>query len=631
MYRLIHVAPRALPGTKIAHGRAHAGVNQRFPCLRVARNSVATLLLAVLLVACQTAGLPSLGGADAAAQRAARQSQQGDHQAAARSYEAAARSAVEGDRNPYWLAAAGEWLQGSDVSAAETALVNVAAPLSAGDTRERLRLDTEVALARGDTARAAELLRGLPGDDAAALATHARVQFGSLRVADAVKSLIARDPVLASAEDKLANQRMIVDGIRAAVLRGGDARAPVGADPVLAGWLELGRIIADTQAGALGAQRRLQSWHERYPAHPADASLWKGVADRPVATSDQPRQVALLLPLSGRAASAGTAVRDGFLSAYYDNGSTARPRLKIYDVAARDAPSAYLQALADGSDFVVGPLTREEVAALATLADGRATTLALNFLPDGVQVPDRFFQFALSPEDEARLAARRIVADGRMSGVTLVPQSDWGRRVQAAFAEEFAAAGGQVVDQAEYLPSTADFNDLLRRLLRTTGQRGSAPRSDAQFIFVAAQPVYGRLIRTQLRFNYASALPMYATSDIYDPAGSGNVDLDGVIFPDMPWVIDPQGPSASARETAERLWPGRNGQIARLYAFGYDAFRLIGELRRLRAGKSTPLPGVSGRLAVDGQGRVRRELDWAQIVGGRPVPWPQPLATPPAS
>jgi outer membrane PBP1 activator LpoA protein len=29
-------------------------------------------------------------------------------------------------------------------------------------------------------------------------------------------------------------------------------------------------------------------------------------------------------------------------------------------------PSAYLQALADGSDFVVGPLTREEVAALAT-------------------------------------------------------------------------------------------------------------------------------------------------------------------------------------------------------------------------------------------------------------------------
>jgi outer membrane PBP1 activator LpoA protein len=343
---------------------------------------------------------------------------------------------------------------------------------------------------------------------------------------------------------------------------------------------------------------------------------------------ERPRQVALLLPLSGRAAAAGSAVRDGFLGAYYDDGSTDRPKVRVYDVAERDAPSAYLQALADGSDYVVGPLTREEVASLATLADGRATTLALNFLPDNVQVPDRFYQYALSPEDEARLTARRIAADGRMSGVTLVPQSDWGRRVQTAFAEEFAAAGGQIVDQADYTSSTADFNDILRRLLRTTGQRGTNPRADAQFIYVAAQPVHGRLIRTQLRFNYASSLPMYATSDIYDPAGPGNMDLDGVIFPDMPWVIDPQGASAMAHETADRVYPGRGGQLGRLYAFGYDAFRLVNELPRMRSGSLGPLPGVTGRLAVDSQGRVRRELDWAQVVNGHAVPWTSPLPPP---
>ena len=215
-----------------------------------------------------------------------------------------------------------------------------------------------------------------------------------------------------------------------------------------------------------------------------------------------------------------------------------------------------------------------------------------------------------------------------MSGVVLVPQSDWGRRVQSAFAEEFAAAGGQVVDHADYLSATADFNEILRRLLRTTGQRGSNPRADAQFIFVAAQPVHGRLIRTQLRFNYASSLPMYATSDIYDPAGPGNVDLDGVIFPDMPWVLDPQGTSALAHETAERVYPGRGGQIGRLYAFGYDAFRLVNELPRMRSGSLGPLAGVTGRLAVDSQGRVRRELDWAQVVNGRAVSWTSPLPPP---
>ncbi len=595
--------------------------------IRLARNVIAGGLLAALTAACQMPGLQAAGGPDAAADRAAGQSRKGDHAAAARSYETAARSAAEVDRNAYWLASAAEWIAGGDANSAEAAMVMLTPPISAADTRERQRLETEIALARGDLKRAATLMRDIPeGDNPAVLATRARVQFGSLQLPTAVTTLIARDRLLTSAAEQQENQRFIIDGIGMALARGADGRAPAGSDALLAGWLELGRIIADAEAGALGAPRRLQTWRERYPAHPANPALWRGLIERPAAAGDLPRQIALLLPLSGRAESAGRAVRDGFLAAYYDDGGAARPRLRIYDVAARDAPSSYLQALGDGSDFVVGPLTREEVAALATLADGRATTLALNFLPDGVEVPDRFYQYALSPEDEARLAARRIVADGWTSGVTLGPQSDWGKRVQAAFAEEFAAAGGQLVDHADYPAATADFNDLLRRLLRTSGLRGSTPRVDAQFIFVAAQPVHGRLIRTQLRFNYASALPMYSTSDIFDQSGQGNIDLDGVIFPDMPWVLDPYGVPAAARETAERALPGRSGQLGRLHAFGYDAFRMIGELRRLRAGGTSPLPGLTGRLAIDSRGRVHRELDWAQVVNGRPNLLPPPMS-----
>jgi hypothetical protein len=596
--------------------------------LRIARNAFAAALAVTLLAACQVASLPGLG-ADMA-ERAARLAREGDHAGAAQAYETAAKGAAPGGANSLWLAAANEWLLGRDLGAAENALANVAPPLAAADSREQRRLDAEIALARGDTARAAEILKGLDGDDAATLETRARVQFGSLRVADGVTSLMARDKLLTSPAERQANQQLIIDGVQSSVLRGADARPPAGADPVLAGWLELGKILADAHSGALGAQRRLQSWRERYPAHPAGESLWKDLAESPTAAGGRPRQVALLLPLSGRAAPAGSAVRDGFLGAYYDDGGSDRPRVRVYDVAERDAPSAYLQALADGSDFVVGPLTREEVTALATLADGRATTLALNFLPDGVQVPDRFYQFALSPEDEARLAARRIAADGRLSGVTLAPQSDWGRRVQAAFADEFATAGGRIVDQADYVASTADFSETLRRLLRTTGQRGSSPRPDAQFIFVAAQPVHGRLIRTQLRFIYASALPTYAISEIFDPSGAGNQDLDGVIFPDMPWVLDPMNAAGGARDTADRAFPNRGGQLTRLYAFGYDAYRLMNALPGMRGSGYGIVPGATGRLTVDPHGRVRRELDWAQIVDGRVAPWPSsaPLLPP---
>jgi hypothetical protein len=596
-------------------------------------------VLRILAVACALAWLGAacqitdrLGGPQGGPERAARQSRQGDHVAAAKSYEAATRSAPVEGRNALWLAAANEWLAANDAGAAEHAIGMLAPPISTADAHERVRIEAEIAVSRGDTQRAVALMREIPGaGDAAALATRARIQFSTSHVPDAVSSLIARDRLLANTTERDANQHLILDGISEAAGRGADIRAPADADALLAGWLELGRIVADARAGALGVQRRVQTWRSRYPAHPASDDLWRDLMDKSAASGDLPRQIALLLPLSGRAEAAGIAVRDGFLGAYYEQDASSRPRLRIYDVAARDASSSYLQAISDGSDFVVGPLTREEVAGLATLADGRATTLALNFLPDGVTVPDRFYQYALSPEDEARQVARRAIADGHVAGLTLVPQSDWGRRVQAAFAAEFAAAGGQLLDRADYAPDTADFNELLQKLLRTDGKRGSAPRADAQFIFVAAQPLAGRLIRTQLRFNYASALPVYATSDIYDPAGASNVDLDGLIFLDMPWVLDPYGPAAAARASAERAWPDRAGPRGRLHAFGYDAFRLVGELRRLRGKSSTPLQGLTGRLDVDSEGRVHRELDWAQIVDGRPVSPPPPALPPPAT
>ena len=59
----------------------------------------------------------------------------------------------------------------------------------------------------------------------------------------------------------------------------------------------------------------------------------------------------------------------------------------------------------NGAGFVVGPLTKEDVAAIAPLAAGRVPMLALNFLGDGSAAARNVFQFALLPEDEARMAA----------------------------------------------------------------------------------------------------------------------------------------------------------------------------------------------------------------------------------
>lgn len=474
--------------------------------------------------------------------------------------------------------------------------------------------------------------RGYP--EAASLAAQARAQFAAGQAAAGVESLVARDKLL-RADDRRTNERLIVDSVAAAARAGADVRPGPATDPTVAGWLELGRIQANASVSTVGTGGQLQVWRQRYPAHPANRALWREMSER-YATSIAPSsRLALLLPLSGRARNAGIAVQDGFLSAYYEQPQGTRPQVRIYDVAVTDAASAYLAAVGDGAEVVVGPLTREEVGKLAAIADGRATTLALNFLPEGTATPSRFYQFALSPEDEARQAARRAVSDGRTSGVALAPATEWGQRVMAAFSEELAAAGGKLAARSVYAQGTTDFKVVITELLdlrpATTadGRETRAMRPDAQFIFVAAQALTGRLIRTQLRFNYAGRLPVYSTSDVFEPGGTGNNDLDGVIFPDMPWVIEAYGPVALLREGMNAAWPERAPSRSRLYAFGYDAYAIVAELGRQRAPFATPVAGLTGRLLLDAQGRIHRELQFARVEDGQAQPLPSGPSPPP--
>jgi outer membrane PBP1 activator LpoA protein len=585
----------------------------------------AAIFLAAIAAGCQPTGGVRPDAASTMETRATQLAGRGEHAAAAQAWEQAASAAPRERTNGLLLAAAGEWLAAGSSASAERVLGRLTEPLQPAQAQERIRLMAESALLARQPERALSLLQsaGSPGDPALLL-TRARAQFALGQVAAAVEALAARETQLRGADARLANEKLIVDGVAAAARRGANIKPPTGSSPMVAGWLELGRIEADAAVSSASAGNQLRAWRLRYPAHPANTVLWPDMVERYSVAIESSSRIALLLPLSGRTAGAGQAVRDGFLSAYYQQPQGTRPDVRLYDVAASDAGSVYLAALADGARIVVGPLTREEVARLASMADGRARTLALNFLPDGTVTPSDFYQFALSPEDEARQAARRALADGFVSGVALVPANDWGQRVLAAFNDELAAAGGKLVARSVYATGTVDFRDLIGGLLQFTpvktedGKLTQVYRQDAQFIFVAAQSVSGRLIRAQLRFDYAGGLPMYATSDIFEPGGSGNSDLDGVVFPDMPWVIDSAGPAALERETVRQTWPDRPLSRSRLYAFGYDAYAIAAELTRRRNPFGTPVAGLTGRLSLDGSGRVHRQLEFVRIERGQP-------------
>jgi outer membrane PBP1 activator LpoA protein len=46
---------------------------------------------------------------------------------------------------------------------------------------------------------------------------------------------------------------------------------------------------------------------------------------------------------------------------------------------------------------------------------------------------------------------------------------------------------------------------------------------------------------------------------------------------------------------------------------------VIGQLRSQTAGTNAVLDGLTGRLSIDVEGRIHRDLDWALIRDGKPV------------
>jgi outer membrane PBP1 activator LpoA protein len=309
----------------------------------------------------------------------------------------------------------------------------------------------------------------------------------------------------------------------------------------------------------------------------------------------------------------------------------------LYDTAALPGPDAIAQALAAGSSFIVGPLTREDVAAVASTGSQPVPVLALNFLPTDRAAPSGMYQFALSPEEEARVVARRLLADGHHRGIALIPRGDWGNRVSDAFTHELAAGGGSLISVASYDPAGHDYGYELQSILRIDdssarhqrlqnvlgGKLNFEPRrrADIEFVFIAAaSATTARLIEPQLKYFYAGDIPSYSLSNAYEPdSTASNQDIDGLMYPDMPWMVSGDGSIDDIRNNIAQSWQDRAAWRSRLFAFGYDACQLM--LAMSAKGHSpadAQVAGLTGTLHFDPDRRVLRDLIWVQIHNGEP-------------
>jgi len=613
------------------------------PLNRAATRTLLALLLASL-GACVTSPpqkptTPS--GAQTLEERARAAAQSGDA-AAAELYARLAASATGTQRIDYLIESARSSVAHGDAQAArrrvndakaganrdqQQAITVLSAGLELGDRKPQAALDL---LATVQPPTPMPVLR-----DAAAFRAEALFQLG--RQAEAVSALVEREVWLEDSAAILANQRLIWDGLRKHPAA--TPLAPTG-DRVVDGWLALAPIAT---SGTADLRRALLRWRETYTDHPAAGGLLADLlaAQRPAGF---PAQVALLLPLSSPQRAAALAIRDGFLAARLRNGGGDATDIRIYDTAQGGTQGAYLRAQLEGADFIVGPLLPPDVEQVVAQA-GFVPTLALNFSRTATPSLRSFYQFSLSPEDEARVIADAMALAGASTAIAFVPSSDRGRRTLATFRTELESRGGRLIDYASYDPGSQEFAQPIMSLLniarsnlreRRLQANLGVPiefeprrRQDVDAIFIAADDARaGRLIAPQLRFHFAGDIPTYATSDIYDPAdAAGANELNGLIFADAPALIVPDANAGDLRRDLQQYWPQRGG-LMRLYGMGFDAYRLVGSLYNV-ARSSWPVRGMSGDLSLDADGRVHRTLPLAQFRNGRPAAYVPVAGAPP--
>lgn len=415
------------------------------------------------------------------------------------------------------------------------------------------------------------------------------------------------------------------------------ARAAAGSNGVR-GWYELALVQVRAGADPATYAQQIEGWRQRRAGHPA-TPLLETLAQRAVAAHTRPRRVALLLPFDDTLGVAATAVRDGFLTAWFSDPQLAeRPAVTIYSTAQGAIAEHYARAVADGAEFVVGPLRKQLVEELKRAPDLPVGLLALNVVdtrPGQPPAPPGFYQFGLTPEDEALQVARHAQARGNRA-IVLAPNNDWGRRLAAAYGGAWRGQGGMVLDEVLFSEALDAYIGAVRRALDIdASERRIAAlrqrlginvvaeprrRGDIDAILLAAFPDNARQLLPQLRYYRADDIPVFSTSHVYGGVmdAERDIDLDGLVFGDMPWLFG--AADVATFNLVRRSWPAQAASFARLYAFGIDAYRALPYLARLRQQPGLRLPGVTGDLWMDQDGVLHRNMTWMKFVNGIPTP-----------
>jgi len=371
---------------------------------------------------------------------------------------------------------------------------------------------------------------------------------------------------------------------------------------VLRGWLDLSHLYRISGSSMSTLRDNLSVWQSKYPSHPAFKIARGLVSDQPPVPrpgKGNAGSVAVLLSMKGQMATVGGAILQGIRDAHKMSSSSGV--VKSYDISQIDPTVQYNQAVKEGAEFVLGPLSKPRLNSLAQNGHLPVPTIGLNYLDNSQRTPAEMYQYGLSPEDEAVQVAQFATNQNKKIALVLAPDSSWGKRVANAFKSAYGQRGGSIRSDVLYPNRTDSYAALIKRVLA---------EHDGHFdmVFLAASPTQARMIYPLLRQNGADAVPVYATSHIFSgrPFPANDSSLNGIIYTEIPGVLD--------AIVSQKPF---NGRYPRLHALGMDAYLISRNLSQLKQGSA--LNGKTGRIRYSSDRKLHRTLEWATFRDGLPT------------
>lgn len=407
------------------------------------------------------------------------------------------------------------------------------------------------------------------------------------------------------------------------------------------GWFELA-LMLQASPDLAARQQALERWTLLWESHPAMILPPAGLLGlEPGGDQLNARRIGVILPLSGELAEPAGAIRKGMeaqVEILRRAGQPAPELVMLDSTGITDASLLLAQAHQQGVELLIGPLDQQLIRQLAQMPERALPVLALNPAEPGPAQP---WQLELSSEHEARMVARRALADGHQRLLLITPAAEWGDRIASVMEQTLTEAGARVVGHLRY-QAADNYDDQvagllltgqsvareqrLRALLRQPLEFQERRRQDADAILLTALPEAARLIKPMLDYHFAADLPVYATSHLYVgyPDATRDVDLNGITFCDLPWLLQPPSEahrllSSSGEDTLSRF--------GRLYALGVDAIRVYPWLPQLEQRPGSYLQGETGRLSMDASRRLQRELSCTRFSDGEPASLHQEATT----